>query len=157
MRMQFTHPAWLLLLPLAIAWVLWLVWKSDVHIAKWRRWGSTGVRLVIVLFIVFAIAGFQWLKPMEGMNVFYVIDRSDSVPSTVQEEAREYVNESFKNRKEGDKAGVLVFGADDALESNPNPAVDLQKITAVVGSERTDLASAIRLGTAAFPETGQRR
>ena len=32
-----------------------------------------------------------------------------------------------------------------------------RKIQAVVGTERTDLAAAIRLGTAAFPETGQKR
>ena len=35
--------------------------------------------------------------------------------------------------------------------------MDLKKIQAVVGTERTDLAAAIRLGTAAFPETGQKR
>jgi hypothetical protein len=35
--------------------------------------------------------------------------------------------------------------------------MDLQKIQAVVGTERSDLAAAIRLGTAAFPETGQKR
>src|SRR5207244_1079252 len=44
-----------------------------------------------------------------------------------------------------------------SIETSPNFAVDLQKIQAVVGTERTDLAAAIRLGTAAFPETGQKR
>jgi len=39
----------------------------------------------------------------------------------------------------------------------PNLAIVKQKIEAVVGTERTDLAAAIRLGTAAFPETGQKR
>lgn len=157
MKLQFTHPYWLLLLPLGFTWVLWLARKSDVHVARWRKWAATITRLILVTLLVFAIAGFQWLKAIEGMNVFYAIDKSDSVPSTQQEAARMYVNESFKNAKTGDKAGVLVFGADAALESGANPAVEVQKIQAVVGSERTDLAAAIRLGTAAFPETGQRR
>src|SRR5690606_18115093 len=56
-----------------------------------------------------------------------------------------------------DKVGVLVFGTDAGLEFSPNPIVDLQKIQAVVGTERTDIAGAIRLATAAFPETGQKR
>lgn len=155
--MQFTNPLWLILLPFAVAWIVWLFWKSDVQIAKWRRWLTLAVRLVVVFLIVLAIAGLQWLKPLEGMNVFYAIDRSDSVPSTQQEAAREYVNQSFKFHKTGDKAGVLVFGTDPALETSANAAVDVHKIQAVVGTERTDLAAAIRLGTAAFPETGQRR
>jgi uncharacterized membrane protein len=156
-KIQFTHPYWLLLLPVAAAWIVWLFWKSDVHIAQWRRWTALVVRLIVTLMIVFAIAGLQWLKPLEGMNVIYAIDRSDSVPSAQQETAREYVNQSFKFHKTGDKAGVLVFASDAALETSANPVVDVQKIQAVIGTERTDLAAAIRLGAAAFPETGQRR
>jgi uncharacterized membrane protein len=56
-----------------------------------------------------------------------------------------------------DKAGVIVFGSEASIESSPNAAVDLQKVQAVVGTERTDLAAAIRLGTAAFPASGQKR
>jgi uncharacterized membrane protein len=156
-KIQFTNPLWLLLLPVAIGWILWLFWKSDIHIAKWRRWTALVIRLVVATALIFAIAGLQWLKPIEGMNVFYAIDRSDSVPSVQQEAAREYVNQSFKYHKTGDKAGVLVFGSDAALETGANAAVDIHKIQAVVGTERTDLGAAIRLGTAAFPETGQRR
>jgi uncharacterized membrane protein len=56
-----------------------------------------------------------------------------------------------------DKAGVIVFGTEASIEFPPLSAVDLKKVQAVVGTERTDLAAAIRLGTAAFPETGQKR
>ena len=52
---------------------------------------------------------------------------------------------------------MIVFGSEASIESLPSVAVDLQKIQAVVGTERTDLAAAIRLGTAAFPENGQKR
>ena len=43
------------------------------------------------------------------------------------------------------------------LETSANTAVGVEKIQAVVNAERTDIAGAIRLGTAAFPETGQKR
>jgi uncharacterized membrane protein len=116
-----------------------------------------GIRLVIVLAVVLALAGLQWRRPLEGMNVFFALDRSDSIPSRQQEMAREYVNKSAAQKKSVDKAGVIVLGTDANIESMPNAAVDVQKIQAVVGTERTDLAAAIRLGTAAFPETGQKR
>ena len=157
MNFQFTHPIWLLLLAPALAWVIWFAWKSDVQVSLWRRWAAFLLRVILVTAIIFAIAGFQWLLPIEGMNVFFVLDRSDSVPSPQQEAAKVFVNKVSKQKKNMDQAGVIVFGSEASIESSPNPAVDLQKIQAVVGTERTDLAAAIRLGTAAFPEHGQKR
>ena len=157
MNFQFTHPYYLLLMAPALAWVIWFAWKSDVQVSPWRRWTALGIRTVVLAALVFAIAGLQWLRPVEGMNVFFALDRSDSIPSPQQEAAREYVNRVCKEKKREDKAGVIVFGAEASIESSPNAAVDLQKIQAVVGTERTDLAAAIRLATAAFPETGQKR
>src|SRR6266496_3697158 len=113
--------------------------------------------MVVVLALILAIAGLQWKRPQEGMNVFFLLDRSDSIPPEQQEAARLYVSKASGLKKTMDKAGVLVFGTDAAIDTSPNEKVGDQKIQAVVGSERTDVASAIRLGTAAFPETGQKR
>jgi uncharacterized membrane protein len=157
MTFQFTHPSYLLLLVPALAWVLWFAWKTDVQLSAWRRWTALVIRTIVLLALVLAIAGLQWLLPVEGMNVFFVLDRSDSIPSPQQEAARDYVNRAARQMKHVDKAGVIVFGREASIESSPNTAVDLQKVQAVVGTERTDLAAAIRLGTAAFPETGQKR
>ncbi|HZO52823.1 MAG TPA: glutamine amidotransferase [Bryobacteraceae bacterium] len=157
MNFQFTHPHFLWLLIPAIAWVVWLTLKSDVHVAKWRKWTAFAIRMIVLLAIILAVAGLQWLRPLEGMNVFFLIDRSDSIPSTQQEGVRNFINRVAKEKEKPDKAGVLVFGTEAAIESSANPIVDVQKINAVVGQERTDIASAIRLGSAAFPETGQKR
>src|SRR6266853_877889 len=157
MNFQFTHPYYLLILPPALAWVFWLAWTSDVQVGKWRRWLAAGLRTVVLLSLGLALAGLQWRRPLEGMNVFFLLDRSDSIPSAQQEAARRYVNKASKQKNKVDKAGVIIFGSEASIETSPNAAVDVQKIQAVVGTERTDLAAAIRLGTAAFPETGQKR
>ncbi|MEW6161445.1 MAG: VWA domain-containing protein, partial [Verrucomicrobiota bacterium] len=157
MNFQFTNPYWLVLLPPALAWVVWLTWKSDVHIGPWRRWTALCVRVIIVSFLVLAAAGLQWLRPLEGMNLYFVLDRSDSIPSAQQEAARNYVNKASARKKSIDNVGVVVFGSDAGIEFSATPAVDLQKIQAVVSTERTDIASALRLATAAFPEAGQKR
>ena len=157
MNFQFTNPWWLALLPVVGGWLAWLTWRSDVQISPWRRWTALSVRMLVALALLLALAGLQWLRPVEGMNVFFLLDRSDSVPSTQQDAAREYVNDAFARKKSIDRAGVLVFGTDAAVESSINPVVEVEKIHAVVGTERTDIAGAIRLGTAAFPETGQKR
>ena len=154
---QFTHPWALLLLVPALAWTVWLAWQSDAFLTPWRRWTSASVRVVVVLLLVFAVAGLQWRHPMEGMNIFFLLDRSDSVPPSQQEFARETANRWTKGKHKEDKAGFLVFGTDAALETEAAVVADAEKIQAVVGTERTDIASAIRLGSAAFPESGQKR
>jgi len=155
--MQFTHPYWLLLALPALGWVFWLAWKSDVQITAWRRWTALGLRTVICLALVFALAGLQWLLPVEGMNVFFVLDRSDSIPSGQQDAAKGLVNRMAEQKKKDDRAGVIIFGTDASIDRMPNEKIDLEKVEAVVDTQRSDLASAIRLATAAFAETGQKR
>ncbi len=157
MRFQFTHPEWLWLAPLVLGWLVWLTLKSDIQTSPWRRWTALALRLVIALALLLGVAGLQWLKPLEGMNVYFALDRSDSVPAAQQEAAREYLNRASTLKKSVDRGGVLVFGNGAAIEITPAVRVDVQKIHAVIGTERSDLAAAIRLATAAFPETGQKR
>jgi uncharacterized membrane protein len=157
MSLQFTHPYFLLLLIPAVAWVIWLGRKSDVQLSPARRRFALGLRLSVLLLLALALAGLQILLQVDGMNLFFVLDRSDSVPSHQQEAARQFVNNASKLKRTVDRAGVIVFGTESSIESSPNTAVDLQKVQAVVNTDRSDLAAAIRLGTAAFPETGQKR
>ncbi len=157
MNFQFSNPLYLLLLPPAVVWVIWLAWKSDVQISAWRRWTAFLLRLIIVVALILAVAGLQWKRSMEGVNVFFLMDRSDSVPSAQQEASREWINKFAAQKKLVDKAGVLVFGSEASIESSVTNAVDVKKIYSVVSTERSDIAAAIRLGTAAFPESGQRR
>ncbi len=157
MRFQFSHPIWLLLLPVAAAWVVWLSRTSYVSTAAWRGRTAMAVRLVVTVALVLGLAGLQSKHRLEGMTVFYLLDRSDSVSSAHQEAAREYINQSAATKPATDTAGVIVFGRDASIESSPAVKVDVPKIYAVVNTERTDIASAVRLGTAAFPESGQKR
>jgi len=99
MTFQFSNPLWLLALPVATAWTVWLFWKSDVQIGVWRRWTALVLRLLVMLALCFAAAGLQWRKPQQGMTVYYMLDRSQSIPSPQQDAQRAFVNQSFKAKK----------------------------------------------------------
>lgn len=157
MNYQFTHPEFLWLLVPVLAWTAWCFLKSGVQTHPWRRRTALTLRVIVALLLLLAIAGFQWKKPLEGMNVFYLIDRSDSVPEPEQGRVIDYVNAASTHRDQSDRGGVLVFGGEAAIEFNPSAAVELHKINAVIDTKRTDIAAAIRLATAAFPEHGQKR
>ena len=154
---QFSHPHWLWLLLPAWGWIVWLARTSDVQLSPARRWIATGGRLMIVTALILALAGVQWKRPIEGMNVFFALDRSDSVPAPQQEQALQWLNRVSAEKPQSDRAGALVFGSEAAIETTPSVTFNLPEIQAVVPTERTDVGNAIRLATAAFPETGQRR
>jgi uncharacterized membrane protein len=145
------------LLPVTAGATWWLGVRSDAMLGGWRRRLSTALRLLLVSGVVLALAGFRWRHPVEGMNTFFLLDRSDSLPASTQESARDQANRWATKAKPADKAGFLVFGSEAALESEATAGGASEKIQAVVPGERTDIASAIRLATAAFPESGQKR
>ena len=156
MNFQVTHPLWLLALPVALAWGTWLAWKTDVHIQTWRSWFAYGLRVLVVSAVVLALAGLQWKKPQEGMNVYFLMDRSQSIPNVEQQMAHRLLASAEKQKS--DKAGLMVFGTEAGIETSLSSVMlETNAIQTVVGADRTDIAGAIRLGTAAFPEVGQKR
>jgi hypothetical protein len=68
---DFSHPWWLLAWPPAIVWIAWWARKSDVSLGPGRRRVALGLRLVICTLIMLALAGGQWRRPVEGMNVVF--------------------------------------------------------------------------------------
>ena len=115
-----------------------------------------GLRLLVVTAVVLALAELQWKKPQDGMNIYFLMDRSQSVPNAEQQAAHRLLTSVEKQKS--DKAGLMVFGSDAGIETSLSATMlETNVIQTVVGSDRTDIAGAIRLGTAAFPETGQKR
>ena len=156
MEFQVTHPVWLLILPIILAWVFWMTWKTDVRIQKWRRWASFFLRVLIVISLALALSELQWKKTQDGMNIYFLMDRSQSIPIEEQHLAHKLLTSAKKQKN--DKAGLMVFGADAGIETSLSETMlETNRIQTVINTDRTDIAGAIRLGTAAFPETGQKR
>jgi len=154
---HLSHPEWLILLPVAAVWTLGWARRSDSSLAPRRLRWALALRLAGLLVLVLALAGLQWRRPDFGMNLFFLLDRSDSVPGAVQEQARQLANRWAREKPGTDKGGFLVFGSEAALETTATSVAEAERIQTVVPTDRTDIAAAIRLGTAAFPEQGQRR
>ena len=156
MRLHFTNPIYLPLL-LALPGIVWLSWKSLADLGTWRKWTSLAIRLVILLALIFGLAGIQILRPTDSLSVFYLLDRSESIPASYLDAMLKFVNETAASKRRNDKAGVLVFGSDTSIELPPSERIELAKLYSVVSGQRTDIAGALRLAMAAFPENTQKR
>lgn len=153
--MSFTNPLALVLL-LAVPLVIYLGWPRQ-RFRRLRDSLSMTLRAVIVILLVFALAGVQVSQSANKLAVVFLIDVSDSLGTEVQEQQLEYVRQAIQNMGPDDAAGVVVFGADPRTERTVNTVRELSALQSQPVTSNTDLAQAIRHGVALFPSDAARR
>jgi uncharacterized membrane protein len=153
---RFANPEALALL-LAVPWTLWMAARVR-SMSGPRKWAAVTLRVIILLCLIFAVAGAEWVRTTDDLAVFFLLDHSDSVPESERLASAQWVrNAADAHMTERDKAGVIVFGAEASLELNAAPRLGMREIYSNVGGAQTDLASAIRLAMAAFPQGHMKR
>ncbi len=142
----------------------------------WRPWVSLTLRALGLVALVLAIAEPRLKQTNDSLTVLFVVDRSQSIPEEPVEDpdhpgvrfdrrARRltrFINESIEQRgsgRERDRAGLIVFGRRPRLELPPTdaPRLNLKDLPPAPDGQYTDIAAALKLALASFPEgTGKR-
>ena len=107
--------------------------------------------------LVFALAGFQLVLPVDRLATVYVVDLSDSVGTVGREDALAFLRESLAVMPEGDAAGVVAFGKDALVERLPEELRQIERIRSTPVTAATDIGGALRLASALFPDEMQKR
>ena len=114
-----------------------------------------GLRVLVVTAVCSPSPGSSGKNP--GQDEHLLPDGSIAKRPNAEQQAAHRLLTSVEKQK-SDKAGLMVFGSDAGIETSLSATMlETNVIQTVVGSDRTDIAGAIRLGTAAFPEAGQKR
>lgn len=154
---QFTHPGYLLLLP-PLIYLAWRISKASMaDMSRGRRKFSLGLRILIVTMVVLAVSGLQFVRSSRHLAVIFVLDISDSIPSDKRDAALDYIRQSLANKREGDYAGLVVFGADASVEFAPDKVTKIDSIRSVPSTAYTDIAQGVGLAIASFPEDASKR
>jgi uncharacterized membrane protein len=153
--MSFTTPVALLLL-LVIPAALYLGWPRYAY-RRSRDIASLVLRTLILLMLVFALAGLQTVQSADKLGVVFLIDVSDSVGQSARESELTYVRDAISHMAPDDLAGVVVFGANATVERQLNAVRELGPVRSTPITSNTDLAEAVRLGLALFPPNTARR
>src|SRR5215475_535894 len=107
--MTFSTPLALVLL-LCIPLVLYLGWPRQAFRRR-RDIASLILRTLIVLLLVFSVAGAQAVESANRLAVIFLVDVSDSVGQPARESALSYIRQSLPTMGPDDLAGVILFGA----------------------------------------------
>jgi Mg-chelatase subunit ChlD len=156
MSISFIYPTalWLLLLlPLTAGLAL----LSKRRTTRARSWGGLVLRLVLLALIVLALAGMQLRRQADMLTAVFVLDASDSVSAEEQARGEAFIRRAIQSMPAGDQAAVVVFGRDALVERLASPEQRLADLTSVPVTQRTDIAAALQLGLALFPDEGAKR
>ncbi|RJP34362.1 MAG: VWA domain-containing protein [Candidatus Omnitrophota bacterium] len=152
---RILHP-WYLLLLLAIP-VVWRQAKRVRVLGRGRKKLALVLRAFVLLLFILALAEIELLGRGESLTVFFVIDRSSSIPPEEQEFSLAYAQDRLLEIPEKDRAGIIFFGKDAAIQENPGENVKLFEYQTIINPEGSDVEGAIGLAMAAFPEGMQKR
>lgn len=154
--MRFTEPLYLLLLPLVWSWVWW-TGRRLLGVSRARRRLILALRMALALLIVLALAGWQGVSALRSVCTVFVLDQSASVSDSGRAAAQEYLKNALANAPDDSRTGLVVFGAEPIVEWLPAPRQSADKLYAKPNPDGTDIAAALRLASALFPDGYARR
>lgn len=144
MGFAFVNPWWLVaLIPAAAAIIFYAREKTALTGTRKTIWLT--IRSLVFLFVILALAGFQWLWPIERISTVFVADRSHSmVPQEDAEKAA--INDALAKKSADDEAAVVTVGAQAKVERPlTNKKRDVSDFQSPVNPDYTNLAGGLEL------------
>ncbi len=151
--MTFSRPLWLLL-TLALPLVVWL-WQPAG--GRWRARGILAMRVTLLSALILALSGFSISRGNRQLDVVFVLDWSDSLPSEAKAQALAYVQQALARKAPEDRAAAVIFGQDALVEATLSRDTRLQRVASLPRTAHTDLEEALRLALALLPPENARR
>jgi uncharacterized membrane protein len=136
---------------------------AALHVASRRRLGAARrraallLRTLVLTALVFALAGFQLVLPVDRLATVFVVDLSDSVGNAGREDALAFLRETLAEKPDGDVAGIVAFGREALVERLPSELEEIDRLASAPVKSATDIGAALRLATALFPDDSQKR
>lgn len=154
MPFRFGNPIFLVLLAVLLPLVLWTGSRLTL-LTRFRRVLIVATRVAIVVLLVLSIARIQRIRTSDILDVFFVVDGSDSVAEDQKQKALSFVQDELGTMRSRDRAGILVFGRNAYIEDIPTPFLEKQRLDTEPDREGTDIGEALRLAMAAL--TGEHK
>ena len=152
----FESPGYLALLAVLPLLVVFS-FRSLAGLGPGRRALAMFMRCIVVVCMIFALAGMQRTQSRDALSVIFLVDRSNSIPREYQQRAFEFVRAAEEGRQPDDRLGVIAFDGRSAVEQLPMGSLAIDKVTEPVAPDQTNVAAALRLAMALFPPDSARR
>ncbi|TMF07694.1 MAG: VWA domain-containing protein [Chloroflexi bacterium] len=155
MGFELTRPLLLGAGVIALAAVFFTWSRLAPPLAPARARLSLGLRVLIVLLLTGALAGFAFQTSPPEQSVMVLADLSASTQNAVDRETTT-VHQILAQRQGKDRAGVVSFGRDPQVEVNVGTDPQFAEFESRPNANYTDLASALQLAGSILPSDTRR-
>ena len=155
---DFEQPAWLwlcLLVPVMVVLSL----RSLAGLDPTRRVLALIARGLLIVLLACCLAHVRHVQRNEDLTVFFLMDRSHSVQE-LQEDQEAFICESAQDMPPEDQVGMIDFARNAFLQQLPMTGgyyIESGRLPLMPNTDRTDIASAMRLAMAMFPHDTAKR
>ena len=155
MGFELTRPLFLGAGLVALAAIVFTWLRLSPPLPPRRARLSLGLRVLIVLLLTAALAGFQLQTSPSTQSLIVAADLSASTQSAVDTETAT-VRQILAARQGDNRAGVLSFGRDPQVEVNVSTDPQFTQFQSRPNPHYTDLASALQLAGSILPTDTRR-
>ena len=149
---------------MAVAWACWCrCWCSVAALVGWldplRRVLSLVLRSLVILVLAASLAEVVTVRKNDDLTVMFLMDRSDSVKGKLEQQEA-YAQAVCGDIPADDRVGVIDFARNAFLEQPPwrgGYHLVPGRLPVMPNKDRTDIAGAIRLAMAMFPDDAGKR
>jgi len=155
--LSFDQPWWLLL-GLTIPVIALVSQRALNSLDAPRRALAIILRCLLIALFALVLARPQRVMRTDRLAVFFLIDRSRSIPDELRTRVEEYVRRSARLGERADKLAVIGFDGDADIDLPlSHTGGDIASFGSPIQPDRTDIGRAVRTALASFPEGYGRR
>lgn len=152
MGINFVQPLFLLLaLPALYLLISW--WRQQKQMPVGRKAAIATIRALLLLLLIFALAGTQLLTPVQAKTIVFVVDRSASMKDDPRIMA--FLREAVEQKRTEDKYAIVAVGAEAAVDQPLTTRAEISPLGVDVNRHATDLSEGIRLAAAMIPSNAR--
>lgn len=158
MPVEFNRPAWLFLC-LLVPLIALISGRALTGLEPVRRWAAIAARCAVVVLVALCLADIQLVRRNDNLTVMFVMDRSHSV-AALQDYQEEFVRTATAKVKPRDRVGLVDFARNAYLQQLPMEGgyfIPPGRLPVMPNTDRTDVASGLRLAMAMFPADTAKR